>query len=249
MDNVEINEVSSEMLSLLASSKETKVLENIVTKHQKWLESRKGFITGSNFSKLVSMPKTKAEKEAGELGQTGKSYILGVVGNILGAPNKELKLPSFEWGKKYEPYAVEAVEKKLNVIVKNKNDDQKFLTMTDHIGLTPDGLINDDCGLEIKCPENHENHTKALLLESAEDLKKMNPLAYWQSLGGLLVTGRSSWYFCSYFHFFNDPYKLKLLKIKREEVKADLVILQNRLSAAVKYKELILNKLNGLNSK
>ena len=84
-------------------------------KFEEWLNSRSGKITGSNFGKLDVLPKSKVEKEAGELGQTAKSYLNTVVAEQFGSPRKELDIYQFRHGNKYEPILIEELEEKLGI--------------------------------------------------------------------------------------------------------------------------------------
>lgn len=73
------------------------------------------------------------------------------------------------------------------------------------IGCSPDGLIGDDGGLEIKCPAPH-THVKYLLDQKL-------PTEYVpQVQGSMLVTGADYWYFMS-FHPRMDPL---LIKVERD---------------------------------
>lgn len=236
-------ELSAEQLSALKNSKETKVLKTDEQLHKEWLEEKKGVISASNFHKLISMGRSKAEKEAGNLGETGKTYVLEVVSQILGAPNRDLDIYQFRWGRKYEPIAVEAYEKENNVKIQNKGSKQKFLMLNKDIGGTPDGLIGLDGGTEFKCPENPTFHLKALLIKDFQELKKLNPLAYWQSVGALLITGRKWWDFSSFYPFFEEKLKLKSIRLNREDVLEDIEFLQTRLTKALQYKKEILNQI------
>lgn len=58
-----------------------------------------------------------------------------------------------EWGNTYEPYAVEAYEEENFVDVYNKNENQESVK-SGWLSCTPDGLINDDGLLEVKCPSS-----------------------------------------------------------------------------------------------
>lgn len=240
----EISEVSAQKISALSSSKETKKLKSEQQLFDEWLESKRGIISASNFHKLISMPKAKAAREAGELGETAKTYVLEVVAQSLGAPNKDLNIFQFRWGKKYEPIAVEHYEKINGVEIQNKGSRQKLLMLNKDVGGTPDGLIGLDGGTEFKCPEKAENHLKALLINTPEELKKMNPLAYWQSVGALLITGRKWWDFSSYYPFFEERLKLKSIRINRKDCEEDLLFLQGRLTKALAYKKQVLSKIS-----
>jgi dihydrofolate reductase len=77
-------------------------------------------------------------------------------------------------------------------------------------GASPDGLIGEDGGLEIKCPElaAHLNHLQI----SAEP-----PEYTWQIQGGMWVTGRRWWDFVSYNPDFPEHLQLIVRRIQRNE--------------------------------
>jgi hypothetical protein len=79
------------------------------------------------------------------------------------------------------------------------NDDKNF-------GCSPDGIIGDDCGLEIKCPQP-QTHVKYLLEGILPD--EHAP----QVFGGMYATGFSKWIFTSY----RVNFPLFVLEINRDE--------------------------------
>lgn len=79
-------------------------------------------------------------------------------------------------------------------------------------GCSPDGLIGDDSGLEIKCPEA-QTHVKYLLNGGLP--KEYAPQVY----GSLFVTGRKEWRFLSYHRGF----PALELTIKRDEAIMDRI--------------------------
>ena len=72
-----------------------------------------------------------------------------------------------------------------------------FVQYGEYAGCSPDGLINDDGGIEIKC-KNDVNHIK-LMVERKVDSGYM-----WQVQMNLLVTARKWWDFVSYNPNFTD---------------------------------------------
>ena len=67
-----------------------------------------------------------------------------------------------------------------------------FVEYNEWVGCSPDGLVGDDAGLEIKCP-NSDTHLRYV----------MNPLDMiadyrYQCVGGMLCTGRKAWHLYSY---------------------------------------------------
>ncbi|MFA5617298.1 MAG: lambda exonuclease family protein [Syntrophorhabdaceae bacterium] len=67
-----------------------------------------------------------------------------------------------------------------------------FIELNEYIGCSPDGLIDDDGGLEIKCPETHTHLT--YLNEKGNAWKAYK----WQVQGALWITGREYWDFVSF---------------------------------------------------
>ena len=72
-----------------------------------------------------------------------------------------------------------------------------FVEYGEYAGCSPDGLVNDDGGIEIKC-KNDVNHIK-LMVE-----RKIDSGYMWQVQMNLLVTDRKWWDFVSYNPNFTD---------------------------------------------
>ena len=242
--------LSADVLSALDSAEVGDVIvtqeQLIHDKHQEWLKSRSGKITGSKFGLLMKQPRTKAEKEAGELSQSAKTYLKDVVSELLGALNRDLDIYAFRWGHKYEPIAVEEFENRNDVEVTFKGDDQKCFDLNSYTGATPDGIVASKYGIEVKCPENATHHLTHLLIDSQEELKKQKPDYYWQCVGGMLVTGLTKWKFISFYPFYEGDLKMKVIEIDRND--EDIQFLSKQLSKGKKYIDEILKKLNYVNT-
>ena len=238
-------ELGADVMSALESAEVGKKIETPAEKHEKWLKSRSKKITGSNFGKLIKLPRSKEAKEKGELGETAKTYIKDVVSEILGAPKRDLNLYQFEWGKKYEPIAIDYFEEKEKVEVTFRDDEQKCFNLNKYIGATPDGLVKQDYGIEVKCPENAANHLSHILIKDQEELKKQQPDYYWQCVGGMLVTGLKKWKFISYYHFFDEKFKMKIIDI--ELIPEELQFLTEQLQKGKKYLDQVLNQIGYVN--
>ena len=73
-----------------------------------------------------------------------------------------------------------------------------FISDGEYLGCSPDGLVGDDGGVEIKCPQM-ATHLKYIL--KGDDAWK----AYkWQVMGSLWLSGRSWWDWVSYSPQFGD---------------------------------------------
>jgi len=78
----------------------------------------------------------------------------------------------------------------------------------DYVSCSPDGLIGDDGGVELKCPANVSKHLEALLDGAHVDEY------FWQVQQQLFVTGRKWWDVVCYDPRFPDGKKLAIKTVK-----------------------------------
>ncbi len=148
-----------------------------------WLEARMGVPTASEMDKLVS-PLGKVRE-----GKGVESYVaLKLAEKWRGYP-----LPSFsggaaEQGSLRESDAIPWLEMHLQTDVRRVG----FITTDDgNCGCSPDGLLPDGSGLEVKCPQAN-THVGYILDGTIPD----EYVAQVQT--GIYVTGAKSWTFLSY---------------------------------------------------
>jgi len=154
---------------------------NIEQGTQEWLDARKGVITGSRFKEIVTPAKA-------ELSKSSKSYMYELVAERMGATVSFYQNEHMQRGNELEPDARTAYE-----FIKDMTVEQVGFCLHDNklIGVSPDGLIGDDGGIEIKCPKET---THISYLDSGS-----LPLIYKpQVQGSMWVTGREWWDFMSY---------------------------------------------------
>jgi hypothetical protein len=84
------------------------------------------------------------------------------------------------------------------------------------IGCSPDGLIDDDGGLELKCPES-ATHAGYLRM----DTRQCPAEHVAQIKHSLLVTGRAWWDFASFDDRFPEPLRLFIVRVHRTDVDLD----------------------------
>jgi len=160
-----------------------------------WLQARAGIPTASEFDNLVT-PEFKIRT-----GEMPKTYLAQKVAEFwTGGAISGFMSIDMEFGKILEEEALPFYEfefsEKIQRVGLVTTDDGK-------IGCSPDGLIGEDCGIEIKCP-NADTHVKYLLNGEV-------PAQYLPQIhGGMLVTGRTSWKFMSYRRRF--PAVIKLIE-------------------------------------
>jgi len=147
-----------------------------------WHEEKLGLFSGTKFQTVVSGKETKGYKD----------LILNIAGEIIsGIKDETYSNAIMERGIEMEAEAVKEYE-----LTYDLTSEETGLCLMDDfiewIGISPDRLIGEDGGLEIKCPlmKTHLGYINENKL----------PNEYkWQVQGALLVTGRKWWDFMSYY--------------------------------------------------
>lgn len=161
-----------------------------------WNLARVGRFTASEMHKLMTEPRTKADKEAGLLSEGAMTYVNIKVAEVMtGQPKAESYAFPLVYGKELEPQAIEYFLKKNPGF---QYEPAMFVPFGDHSGGSPDGYINETDGLEIKCPFQSENQVDYLMLTDQYDLKRNHPNHYWQVMSNLLFTEKERWHFVTY---------------------------------------------------
>lgn len=148
-----------------------------------WFRARAEIPTASEFHNLVT-PKGKVRE-----GQMVQSYLAEKLAQKwLGSPLPGFGSWSTDQGKIREEEAIPWYAFELGIQVERV----AFCTTDDgRIGCSPDGLIGENQGIEVKCPAP-DTHVKYLLQNNVPD----DYVA--QVQGALFVTARPSWVFMSY---------------------------------------------------
>lgn len=227
---------------------------------EEWEQIRVGRFTSSEFYKLMecgTRPMTpdelKARPKAGKgskttlvpdpskMGSKGLTYIRQKVWEVMtGKAQSSPYAYALAYGKEMEPHAVEFFEKVTGLATHTTG----FQPWTDHAGGSPDRLIGDDEGLEVKCPVSDEQ-VDYLILTDHYDLKRNYPEYYWQCVSLLLFTGRKRWHFCTYDpRMIEDKHKLTHLIIESERVGEDMDLVGVALTGAVEEKLKLLKLLS-----
>lgn len=148
-----------------------------------WHEQRCGKFTASQFKDLMS-------------GETTAGYtklIASIAGQVISGETEEsYSNANMERGIELEPEARSFYENHTETEVEQVGFVLPENELAEWVGVSPDGLIGDDGGVEIKCPlaSTHLRYIKENRL----------PLEYkWQVQGQLWITGRKWWDFMSYY--------------------------------------------------
>ena len=150
---------------------------------QEWLNIRGMYPTASNFDKILT-PTGHPSKQA-------EKYMYQLVGNrISGYIPETFKSQAMQDGTEKEPKARILFEVMTDLSV---HEVGFCLHDSGMFGGSPDGLINDDCGIEIKSPLAH-THIEYLLANKV-------PTCYISQVQGyMLICDLSHYYFMSYYH-------------------------------------------------
>lgn len=233
-----------------------------------WLAQRRGIFTASEFHRLCTFREGKLIKgvkaKKGKNGEPdieevpdsydteffpdgAKTYAIEKAVEMLTMQDMTptYKNKAMEWGNDYEAEAVDMIYQKYGLVVEKYGDEQEFIKLGKDVGCTPDGLIDDDAGIETKCPES-TTHIKYLQIQSIEEFKELKSEYYWQIQGCMYVTGRKKWLFVSYDpRFLDERLRLKTMIIYRDE--SDIAFLEKRLKQAVAYRNEVYNSLMNVN--
>lgn len=204
-----------------------------------WNQVRIGRFTSSEMYKLMTEPRSKADKEAGKLSEGALTYVNIKVAEVLtGQPKAESYAYPLVYGKELEPQAIEYFIKKTGYTY----EPAMFVPFGDHSGGSPDGYINENDTLEIKCPFQSENMVDYLMLTDQFDLKRNHPNHYWQVMSNLLFTEKEQLHFVCYDpRMTTEKHRMVHLVIKPDPNDFDLIIKQ--IEKAVKEKLSLLKLL------
>lgn len=180
-----------------------------------WFAERAGCITASQMH-TVALPREKGVFKSGpRKGQTKPQpkaltdYAHQLAAERLtGKPRKQVKAAALAWGQDVEPAAVAAYQAETGEIVTLCG----FVKHPAHdfIGASPDFLVGDDGGGEVKSPESSEVHLQTLLSGlPSEHIEQIQ--------GGLWVTHRKWWDFVSFHPDFPPEHRLYIQRVPRDE--------------------------------
>lgn len=169
-----------------------KIFNNIDQGTPEWHAIRAGIPTASNFDKII--------KANGSRSDQAKTYIHQLVGErLLGHAEDGFKSEWMERGTELESEARALYE----FISGNDVCQVGFMRLGyPSCGCSPDGLVGDDGGLEIKCPKLSTHIKYALSGKLPSDYHR-------QVMGSLFVSGRKWWDFMSYYPGL-DPFIVRV---------------------------------------
>ena len=192
-----------------------------------WFEKRKGRVTGSNVGAILGLcPWRKPE-----------DVLRAMVRDYHGAESEFQGNPATTYGNSMEIHAKLHFERETGLDVEQVG----FVTYDDWLGASPDGLINDDAVLEIKCPFKFRKEPNPQFEPLANQ-----PHYYAQVQIEMLVTGRDNAYFVQYAPAYGDvfdaDYREPVASIER--ISKDQVWLDENLPKLKAFHDLYLSELD-----
>lgn len=154
------------------------IIHNLEQGTPEWLEIRKGKMTASNATAI------------GNYGKGLDTYILKMMSEYYSSGiNEKFVSKDIQRGNELEPIARQVYEFENDVIVEQVG----FVEYDEYVGCSPDGLVGEDGGIEIKCVDD-TGYLKYLL----DGRDEINSSYIWQIQMNLLITGRKWWDLCIY---------------------------------------------------
>lgn len=171
---------------------------------EQWFKDRIGKFTGSRFDAVLAR-----NKRTGEPLKAYFDLIMDiVVEHMTGEPIEGPQGYALQWGTDVEPAAREAYELETGLSVEQTG----FIQHPDYdfAGCSPDGLVGDDGGLEMKCPKSSRVHLERFTEGLPEEYKP-------QVQGCMWVTGRKWWDFVSFDPRMPASHQLMIIRVYRDD--------------------------------
>ena len=178
-----------------------KIYEKLEQGTPEWLETRLGKFTASKCKELLSKETT-----------IGYQNLVNevVAGQLFKVAQETYISAAMDWGNTYEPVARDRyILETFNEVV-----EVGFIELDEFVGMSPDGLINDDGLIEIKCPQ--------LTTQVSYLVKDYVPLDYMKQIQFQLYVSDRQW--CDFYSFYpDDRVKNLLIRVDRDESTIDKI--------------------------
>lgn len=176
------------------------ILETATQRDDDWYAARCGKATASRFKDAIATLKN------GQPAQAAKDYLMElVVERLTGEPVTRYVTAAMQWGTDNEDAARAAYERHTGIEV----EETGFVAHDTLLaGCSPDGLVDWDGLIEIKCPFSSAVHIETLLNGMPADHMA-------QIQGQMWITGRQWCDFVSYDPRMPEPLQLHVQRIPR----------------------------------
>ena len=173
----------------------------ILQRSEDWHADRCGKVTASRVKDISAKPKT------------GKAYnaltLTILTERLTGVQEESFTNSAMQWGIDQEPYAIAAYENETgNFVVGTGLIDHPAIKMS---GASPDGLVDQDGQLEVKCPGS-QTHLNTILTQEVPS--EYVPQITWQ----LACTRRKWCDFVSYDPRLPEHLQLVVIRVNAEDL-------------------------------
>jgi putative phage-type endonuclease len=176
------------------------ILETATQRTEDWYAARVGKATASRFRDAIAALKSGAPAQA------QRDYCTElVVERLTGQRVQKFVTAAMQWGD-HEPEARTAYEQRTGTSVEETGFVAHDVLLA---GCSPDGLVDWDGLIEIKCPWNTANHIETLLRGMPDEHIP-------QVQGQMWITGRQWCDFVSYDPRMPEPLQLHVQRIQRD---------------------------------
>ena len=174
-----------------------------------WDQVRLGKVTASRFKDVITSPRSKEARDRGDLSTTAQTYLCQKVAEVLSGRAVKISTKATQWGIDCEPLAIEAYQERQ----RHKVVEVGFIEhpTIEGVGGSPDGLVNAEGLIEVKCPYASQVHVNTYLTNTM-------PAEHRAQVQGLLwITGRRWCDFVSFDPRLNSEVGLHVKRIPRDE--------------------------------
>lgn len=168
-----------------------------------WAADRSGKFTGSRFADVLARNKRTGEPLKAYHDLIWQIVVERMTGQPVEGPNGY----ALQYGIENEPFAREDYE----LVTGNNVVESGFIVHPKYpfVGCSPDGLIGEDAGIEMKCPKNPAVHLERFLSGVPDEFVP-------QIQGCMWVTGRVRWDFVSYDPRMPESHRILIIPVMRD---------------------------------
>ena len=171
---------------------------------QEWLMDRCGSATASMFSDIIAV-----SKKDGRPLKAREDYMWKLATDrVYGSPEEQVSARSLQWGTDLEPFARQRYEIQTGAVIVPSG----FVPHPTILwcGASPDGLIDLDGGIEIKCPKTRKVHMETWLNGMPEEHIP-------QVQGNMWINHRDWWDFISFDPRAPEDFQIYIQRIYRDD--------------------------------
>jgi len=169
-------------------------------------ERNTGRLTPSGFKRMMS--KGRGKKPVGD---TAYKYAYEILLERIGVFEEDFQTKEMRWGEEHEEQAILAIENKIDrAVIPGKHIVAP--PPYNYIGGTPDGIIDNEIVVEVKCPFTPTNHYK-----NYKTGAQLYEDYMYQVQGYMFITGLEKALFVSYDPRFKPDMRLVTISVNRDE--------------------------------